>query len=71
MKAGTPGDTSNLDFIAFPKWGDNSYSEDNWSRKRDKVPSSMLDVIVYEPNGGFIDYGNAIILQQDETAVVF
>ena len=70
MKAGLLEDTSNLDFTTIPYWGDDSHLENNWSGKRGKALSSMLAVLVHDPDSGLIDYGNANILQKDESAVV-
>lgn len=70
MKAGLLEDTSNLDFTAIPYWGDDSHLENNWSGKRGKALSSMLAVLAHDPDSGLIDYGNANILQKDESAVV-
>ena len=70
MKAGLLEDTSNLDFTTIPYWGDDSHLENNWSGKRGKALSSMLAVLAHDPDSGLIDYGNANILQKDESAVV-
>ncbi len=70
MKAGLLEDTSNLDFTTIPYWGDDAHLENNWSGKRGKALSSMLAVLAHDPDTGLIDYGNANILQKDESAVV-
>ena len=70
LKAGLLEDTSNLDFTTIPYWGDDSHPENNWSGKRGKALSSMLAVLAHDPDSGLIDYGNADILQKDESAVV-
>jgi len=70
MKAGLLEDTSNLDFTTIPYWGDDSHLENNWSGKRGKALSSMPAVLAHDPDTGLIDYGNASILQKDESAVV-
>jgi hypothetical protein len=70
VRAGLLGDTSNLDFTTIPYWGDDSHLENNWSGKRGKALSSMLAVLAHDPDTGLIDYGNANILQKDESAVV-
>lgn len=69
-KAGLLEDTSNLDFTTIPYWGDDSHLENNWSGKRGKALSSMLAVLAHDPDTGIIDYGNADILQKDESEVV-
>jgi hypothetical protein len=69
-RAGLLGDTSNLDFSTIPYWGDDTHLENNWSGKRGKALSSMLAVLAQDPDTGLIDYGNADILQKDESAVV-
>jgi hypothetical protein len=69
-KAGLLEDTSNLDFTTIPYWGDDSHLENNWSGKRGKVLSSMLAVLAHDPDTGIIDYGNADILQKDESEVI-
>ncbi len=63
-------DTSNLDFTTIPYWGDDSHLENNWSGKRTKALASMLAVLAHDPDSGLIDYGNADVLQKDESAVV-
>ena len=70
MKAGLLEDTSNLDFTTIPYWGDDTHLENNWSGKRGKALSSMLAVLAHDPDTGLIDYGNANILQKEESAVV-
>ena len=70
VRAGLLGDTSNLDFATIPYWGDDSHLENNWSGKRGKALSSMLAVLAHDPDTGLIDYGNANILQKNESAVV-
>ena len=63
-------DASNLDFTTIPYCCDDSHLEINWSGKRGKALSSMLAVLAHDPDSGLIDYGNANILQKDESAVV-
>lgn len=70
VKAGLLEDTSNLDFTTIPYWGDDTHLENNWSGKRGKALSSMLAVLAHDPDTGLIDYGNANILQKEESAVV-
>ncbi len=70
MKAGLLEDTSNLDFTTIPYWGDDTHLENNWSGKRGKALSSILAVLAHDPDTGLIDYGNANILQIEESAVV-
>ncbi len=70
MKAGLLEDTSNLDFTTIPYWGDDTHLENNWSGKRGKALSSILAVLAHDPDTGLIDYGNANILQKEESAVV-
>ncbi len=70
MKAGLLKGAFNLDFTTIPYWGDDNHLENNWSGKRGKALSSMLAVLAYDPDTGLIDYGNANILQKDESAVV-
>jgi len=70
IRAGLLEDTSNLDFTTIPYWGDDTHLENNWSGKRGKALSSMLAVLAHDPDTGLIDYGNANILQKDESAVV-
>ncbi len=70
MKAGLLEDTSNPDFTTIPYRGDDSHLENNRSGKRGKALSSMLAVLAHDPDSGLIDYGNANILQKDESPVV-
>jgi len=63
-------DTSNLDFITIPYWGESDHLENNWSGKRGKALSSMLAILVQDPESGIIDYGNCDVLHRDESAVV-
>jgi len=70
LRHGLLEDTSNLDFTTIPYWGDDSHLENNWSGKRTKALASMLAVLAHDPDSGLIDYGNADVLQKDESAVV-
>jgi hypothetical protein len=70
LKEGLLEDTMNLDFTTIPYWGYDSHLENNWSGKRGKALSSMLAVLAHDPQSGLIDYGNAEILQKDESAVI-
>ncbi|MCX6235793.1 MAG: transposase [Bacteroidetes bacterium] len=70
MKNGLLEDAANLDFTTIPYWGDDSHLENNWSGKRGKALGSMLAVLAHDPDTGLIDYGNANILQKNESAVV-
>jgi hypothetical protein len=63
-------DTCNLDFTTIPYWGDDSHLQNNWSGKRNKALSSMLSVLAQDPDSGIIDYGDAGILHENESAVV-
>lgn len=70
LRHGLLEDTSNLDFTTIPYWGDDSHLENNWSGKRTKALASMLAVLAHDPDSGLIDYGNADVLQKDESTVV-
>ena len=67
---GLLGDTSNLDFVTVPYWGDDTHFENNWSGKRRHSLASMLSVLAQDPDSGIIDYGDANILHKDKNAVV-
>ena len=68
---GLLSDTLNLDFTAIPYWGDDSHLENNWSGKRNNAISSILSVIVQDPDSGIIDYTDASIRHDRELQVVF
>ena len=70
IESGLTSDTVNLDFTTIPYWGDGDHLENNWSGKRNKALSSMLAVLVQDPDSGLIDYGNTNVLHKDESAVV-
>ncbi len=70
LRHGLLEDSANLDFTTIPYWGDDSHLENNWSGKRTKTLASMLAVLAHDPDSGLIDYGNADVLQKDESAVV-
>ena len=63
-------DTSNLDFVTVPYWGDGSHLENNWSGKRRQSMPSMLAVLAQDPDSGIIDYGNTDVMHKNESAVV-
>ena len=63
-------DTANLDFTTIPYWGDADHLENNWSGKRTKALQSMLAVLAHDPDSGIIDYGNANVLHENESAIV-
>ena len=64
------GDTVNLDFTTIPYWGNTDHLENNWSGKRGKALASMLAVLAHDPDSGIIDYGNANVMHENESAVV-
>lgn len=64
------GDTVNLDFTTIPYWGEDEHLENNWSGKRGKALASMLAVFAHDPDSGIIDYGDANVTHQNESAVV-
>ena len=70
LSEGLLEDTTNLDFTTIPYWGDDTHLENNWSGKRAKALSSMLAVLAQDPDTGIIDYGDANVLQKDESAVI-
>lgn len=67
---GLLNDTANLDFTTIPYWGDADHLENNWSGKRTKALQSMLAVLAHDPDSGIIDYGNANVLHENESAIV-
>jgi hypothetical protein len=67
---GLLNDTTNLDFTTIPYWGNADHLENNWSGKRTKALQSMLAVLAHDPDSGIIDYGNANVLHNNESAVV-
>ncbi len=60
------GDTSNLDFTKIPLWGQYYHPENNWSGMRGRTLSSMLAVLVHDPESGIIDYGTIDIMHKNE-----
>jgi len=67
---GLLGDTANLDFTTVPYWGEGDHLENNWSGKRGKALSSLLAVLAHDPDSGIIDYANADVKHNNESAVV-
>jgi hypothetical protein len=70
LNNGLLDDTANLDFTTIPYWGDDSHLENNWSGKRGKALGSMLAVLAHDPDSGLIEYGNADVMQKNESDVV-
>ena len=70
QKNGLLSDTSNLDFVAMPYWGDDSHVENNWSGTRHKVLASILAVVAQDPDSGIITYGDADLKHSNEHDVV-
>jgi hypothetical protein len=63
-------DTSNLDFVSVPYWGDDSHLENNWSGTRHQALSSILAVIAEDPDSGIITYGDTNVRHDGEANVV-
>ncbi len=70
QKAGLLADTTNLDFVAVPYWGDDSHLENNWSGTRHKALSSILAAIAQDPDTGIITYGDTTVRHDNESDVV-
>jgi len=70
---GMLSDTANVDFTAVPYWGDDDALENNWSGKRGKALSSMLALLVQDPDTGIICYGDMTLrhAKQDEAILEF
>ncbi len=67
---GLLGDTSNLDFVTVPYWGNGDHLENNWSGKRRQSLASMLSVLAHDPDSGIIDYSDSDIKHKNEHSVV-
>ena len=63
-------DTTNLDFVTIPYWGDDSHLENNWSGKRNKGLSSILAAIGQDPDSGIIDYGDTNVRHKNQSEIV-
>lgn len=64
------GDTSNLDFVTVPYWGNGGHLENNWSGKRRQSLASMLAVLAHDPDSGIIDYSDSDVKHRNEHSVV-
>lgn len=62
-------DTTNLDFVSIPYWGDDSHLENNWSGTRHQALSSILAVIAHDPETGFITYGDTTVRHDNEANI--
>jgi len=67
---GLLGDTSNLDFVTVPYWGNGDHLENNWSGKRRHSLASMLAVLAHDPDTGIIDYSDSDVKHRNEQAVI-
>ncbi len=69
QKEGLLSDTTNLDFVAVPYWGDDSHLENNWSGSRHHALSSILTAIAQDPDTGLITYGDTTVKHDNEKNV--
>ncbi len=67
---GLLGDTSNLDFVTVPYWGNGDHLENNWSGKRRQSLASMLAVLAHDPDTGIIDYSDSDVKHRNEQSVI-
>lgn len=67
---GLLGDTSNLDFVTVPYWGNGDHLENNWSGKRRQSMASMLAVLAHDPDSGIIDYSDTDVKHSNEHLIV-
>ena len=70
QKKGLLSDTTNLDFVTIPYWGDDSHLENNWSGTRHIALSSILAAIAQDPDTGLITYGDTTVRHENESNVV-
>lgn len=70
IENGLLGDTSNLDFVTVPYWGNGDHLENNWSGKRRQSLASMLAVLAHDPDTGIIDYSDSDVKHRNEQAVI-
>lgn len=70
QEKGLLGDTSNLDFVTVPYWGNGDHLENNWSGKRRQSLASMLAVLAHDPDTGIIDYSDTDVKHSNEHLVV-
>ncbi len=63
-------DTTNLDFVTIPYWGENAHLENNWSGKRTKSLPSILAAVSQDPDSGIITYGDTTIKHDNTNDVV-
>ncbi|MBU0743794.1 MAG: transposase, partial [Gammaproteobacteria bacterium] len=70
QEKGLLSDTTNLDFVAVPYWGDGSHLENNWSGTRHQALSSVLAAIAQDPESGIITYGDSTVRHNNESNVV-
>ena len=69
-KNGFLSDTSNLDFVTVPHWGDDSHLENNWSGTRHHALSSILAVLAHDPDTGIITYGDTNVRHNTKDGVI-
>ena len=60
----------NLDFTAFPHWGDASVLERNWSGVRHTMLKSVLALVCQYPVGGFPIYSDAEVKNRNKDSEV-
>ncbi len=70
LKQGLLSDTSNLDFVTVPYWGEDSHLENNWSGKRHHALSSILAAVAQDPDSGIITYGDSGVRHDNEKDIV-
>ena len=70
MKHGLLSDTTNLDFVSVPYWGEEEHLENNWSGTRKQALSSILAAVAQDPDTGMITYGDASVRHDNESNVV-
>lgn len=70
QEEGLLGDTANIDFTSVPYWGNDEHLENNWSGKRNLSLSSMLAVLIQDPDTGIIGYGDTDVKHANQNEIV-
>jgi len=70
QQQGLISDTTNLDFVTIPYWGENSHLENNWSGTRHQALSSILAAVAQDPDTGLITYGDTTVRHENESGIV-
>lgn len=69
VKQGLLSDTTNMDFVTVPYWGEENHLEKNWSGTRHHALSSVLAAIAHDADSGIITYGDSTVRHENESNI--